>query len=130
MSGFDWVQARANCTIETVFQQLAKDVQGDLERFARLRPGLAESREYGECDKDRFFVRQKTHHTIVFERNIREGEIRIGRWAYLGEHTSLMVLNVRLGDDGQCILVDQYGNALKPWQVRRKALEETLFGSA
>ena len=127
MSGFDWVEARANCTVQSVFKQLAEDVQGDLDRFIQLLPGLAESREFGECDKDRFFVRHKQSHTVVFERE--DSEIRIGRWAYSGPHTPLMVLRVRLGDDGKCVLIDEDQKEWKPWQVRRKALEETLFGS-
>lgn len=127
-TAFDWVEARANCTIESVFKQLSEDVQGDLKRFINLRPGLAESREFGECDKDRFYVRHKQRHTVVFE--ISDSKIHIGRWAFMGEHTPLMVLRVGLGDDGKCRLIDEDQNEWKPWQVRRKALEETLFGAS
>ena len=38
-------------------------------------------------------------------------------------------LSVHLDDDGNCALTDKGGAIPKPWQVRRKALEETLFGS-
>ena len=55
--------------------------------------------------------------------------IRIGRWSHMGDHTPLMVLTVRLNDDGKCVLIDEDQNAWKLWQVRRKALEETLFGT-
>ncbi len=46
----------------------------------------------------------------------------------MGEHTPLMALAVRLDDDGKCVLIDEQQNAWKLRQVRRKALEETLFG--
>lgn len=126
MSEFDWVEARANCTIRAVFKKLAEDVQSDLERFRKLCPGPAESREFGDCGKDRFFVGHKQIHRVVFERD--HDEIRIGRWAYSGPHTPLMVLTVSLDDDGKCVLIDEKKKAWKPWQVRRKALEETFFG--
>lgn len=126
MSDFDWVKARADCTTEVVFKQLAEDARGDLDRFLLIRPGLAESCEFGECDKTRFFVRRKQSNTVVFE--CRESEIHIVRWAHLGDPTPLMVVTVRLDDKGKCVLIDADGNEWKPWQVRRKALEETLFG--
>ncbi len=50
------------------------------------------------------------------------------RWAHMGEHAPFMTLTVRLGDDGQCIPIDEAQTAWQPWQVRRKALEETLIG--
>ncbi len=40
-----------------------------------------------------------------------------------------MLLTVSLGDHGKCVLIDEDKKAWKPWQVRRKALEETLFGT-
>ena len=127
MSSFDWVEARANCTVHAVFKQLAEDVRADLERFTNLHPGPAQSREFDMCGDDRFFVGHRQVHRVVFERGT--SEIRIGRWAYMGEHTPIMVLTVRLGDDGKCVLIDEDQKEWKPWQVRRKALEETLFGS-
>ena len=38
-----------------------------------------------------------------------------------------MNFTVQLGDQGQCVLIDDEREALKPWQVRRIALEGTLF---
>ena len=125
MTEFDWVKARSDCTVRAVFKRLAEDVRSDLDRFALLHPGPAQSHEFGECGKDRFFVEHKKVHRVVFERE--DSEIRIDRWAYIGDHTPLMVLTVRLDDDGECAMVDEEQNALKPWQVRRKALEDTFF---
>ena len=39
----------------------------------------------------------------------------------------LWFLKVGLDDDGNCVLFDEEQNALMPWQVRRRALEETFF---
>lgn len=56
--------------------------------------------------------------------------MRIGRWLRSGKHTPLMALKVQLDDDGQCVLVDEQDNVWHRWQVRRRSLEETFFGSA
>lgn len=125
MSEFDWVKARSDCTVRAVFKKLAEDVKGDIARFANLHPGPAQSHEFGDCGKDRFFVESKQTHRVVFERE--DAEIHIVRWAYKGAHTPLMVLKVGLDDDGNCVLIDEEQNALMPWQVRRRALEETFF---
>ena len=59
MSEFDWVKARSDCTVSAVFKKLAEDVKGDIARFANLHPGPAQSHEFGDCGKDRFFVESK-----------------------------------------------------------------------
>ena len=125
MNEFDWVEARVNCTVATVFKKLAIDVQSDFARYEQLCPGKAQSRKYKNCEKG-FYVEFTHEHRVVFEHD--DTQIRIGRWAYRrGDHTPLMVLTVKLDDDGECILVDRDEKAWKPWQVRRKALEATLF---
>ena len=126
-SAFDWVEARANCTIAVVFEQLAKDAQGDLERHKALNPGPTQSLRFDTCNEDIFYVERYRNHRVVFTKE-RE-RICIIRWAYSGDPTPLMVLRVHMGDDGKCRLIDEDQNEWKPWQVRRKALEETLFGS-
>lgn len=127
MSQFDWVKARSNCTVSAVFEQLGKDVQSDLKRHSVLNPGPAQSLRFDTCSDDTFYVERDRHHRVVFSKE-RES-IGIVRWGYLGEAEPLMVLKVRLGDDGKCVLVDKDQNEWQPWQVRRKALEETFFGS-
>lgn len=128
MSGFDWVKARSDCTAHKVFEQLQADVKRDLDCFTKLHPGPAQSLEFEACGKDRFHVGHKQSHRVVFER--QDKEIHIVRWAYMGEATPLMVLTASLDDDGKCVLIDEEKKALKPWQARRKALEETLFGAS
>ena len=126
MSEFDWVEARSNCTVDKVFAQLAEDVQRDLERHNALNPGLAQCQNFHQCNERRFYVERARTHRVVFDR--KDGRIVIVRWAFMGDATPLMALAVRLGDDGSCVLINEEGEAWQPWQVRRKALEETLFG--
>ena len=126
MSEFDWVAARSACTLDKEFARLSSAVQDDLERHDALNPGLAQCQRFKPCGEDKFYVERPGVHRIIFEKE--RGRIRIGRWAHAGEHTPLMALRVRLDDDGECILVDEDQKTWKPWQVRRKALEETFFG--
>ena len=79
---FDWVKARSNCTVHEVFKQLIQDVQGDLDAFSKLHPGPAQSRSFGKCADDRFYVECKQYHRVVFERN--DATIKIDRWGKLG----------------------------------------------
>ena len=127
MSDFDWVRARSDCTVENVFEQLARAVQDDFQIYCARHPGPAQAREFGPCGKDRFYVGHRQVHRVVFER--ADSEIRIGRWAYMGEHTPLMILKARLAENGNCVLIDEDQKVWKLWQIRRKALEETLFGA-
>ena len=123
----DWVKARSDCTVRAVFKKLAEDVKGDIARFANLHPGPAQSREFGDCGKDRFLSSLSKPIGLCSRRE--DAEIHIVRWAYKGAQTPLMVLKVGLDDDGNCVLIDEEQNALMPWQVRRRALEETFFKS-
>ena len=126
MSEFDWVEARSNCTVIEVFKQLTEAVEEDLASYGRRHPGMAQACEFKKCGADRFYVGRLQSHRVVFERT--DSQIVIVRWAYMGAAEPLMALTVQLNDKGKCVLIDEQQIAWKPWQVRRKALEKTLFG--
>ena len=128
MTEFDWVAARSECTLEKEFDRLCAAVQRDLDRHKKLNPGLCQCQSFDTCGDDKFYVERAGAHRVIFE--IERGRIRIGRWDRSSEHTPLMALQVRLDDEGQCVLIDADGTAWRPWQVRRKALEDTLFGTS
>ena len=125
MSGFDWVQARSDCTLEKEFDRLFEAVKGDLERHGSINPGLSQCQKSERCRDGSFYVERPGVHRVVFTKD-RE-RIQIVRWSYMGDPTPLLSLTVEMDDDGECVLIDEGGTALKPWQVRRKALEDTLF---
>ncbi len=128
MSDFDWVEARSECTVDKEFDRLADAVQRDLERHNAINPGMAQCQRFNSCPDGAFYVERPQVHRVVFSKE--RGRIHIVRWAYTGNPTPLMALRVRFGEDGKCVLTDEDGKEWKPWQVRRKALEETLFGAA
>ncbi len=126
---FDWVEARSKCTLEATFEQLKVDVQKDFDRLAELKPGLSQSCTIGTCSQKIFYVERDKGHRVVFE--VGEEAIVIERWDYRGDSVAWSVeLSVRLDDGGNCVLVDQDEKAWWPWQVRRRALEDTLFQRA
>ncbi len=126
MNEIDWVEACSNCTVSKVFKQLSADVQEDLKRYEALNPNLAQCLQYDAEREDMFFVKRDGNHLVEFQ--LKNEKIHIDRWDRNGIHTHLLELDVQLDNDGECILVDNDENAWKPWQVRRKALEKTLFG--
>lgn len=108
------------------FDRLADAVKRDLERHNSLNPGLAQCQRFDLCEDGGFFVERQGIHRVVFTKE--RGRIHIVCWERMGDSTPIIVLRARLDDDGKCILVDEDQNEWKPWQVRRKALEVTLFG--
>ena len=66
MSEFDWVEARSNCTVQAVFEQLAKDAQSDLKRHETLNPGLVQYQRFKACSEDIVYVEWPGVHRVVF----------------------------------------------------------------
>ncbi len=126
MNKFDWVEACSNCTASKVFKQLSADAQEDLNRHKSLNPSLAQHQQYDAEREDMFSVKRSGDHCVVFQ--IKNEKIHIDRWDRMGNHTHLMELDVQLDKKGNCVLIDKQKKMFKPWQVRRKALEKTLFG--
>ena len=122
---FDWVRARANCTIENAFKQLHDSVIRDYEQHLRQNPELAQGLELGKCSDDKFFVKKDGVHIVVFE--LAHGKIRIERVSKTGETEKSITISVSLNDDGECVLKHGEG-IMYQWQVRRSMLENTFFG--
>ena len=128
MNQFDWVKARSECTVDKVFEQLVNAVQQDLKNFSALHPGPAQCRRFVSCGEERFFIEKTGVHRVVFEKS--KSNIQIDLWSAAGKHTHLMRLSVHLDDDGNCALTDEKQRVWSPWQVRRRALEDTFFATA
>ena len=126
MSGFNWVEARYDCTAESEFKKLADAVVEDIKARIGQDESIKHDLEYRPCDANKFVVRKHGSHEIVFERT---GEtINISYVHQSGTERRLLAVTVGMNEQGQCTLKN--GNKeLLPWQVRRIALEETLFGS-
>ena len=101
------------------------DVREDVAARVKQDFSMDQRLKCDRCNKDRFFVRLYGSHEIVFT---RQGEdIQIGYAHQSGEKRHLLTVTVGMNDQGECTLHDG-DKELHSWQVRRIALEETLFG--
>jgi hypothetical protein len=122
---FDWVGARAACSVGGVFQGLCLKVQADLEkRNAQL--GLAFDKFDSSYDNGDLVVFRKTpnSHQIYRLRATENGIVFIDDIA----KKIILQSTLTMCDDGQCRLKIA-DRECEFWQFRRRALEPFLFGA-
>ena len=126
MTNFDWVTARNNCTAASEFENLRAAVIDDMKTRIAQDDALKHALEYRDHGADKFAVRKQGSHEILFQRV--DETIKIVNIHQSGTERHLLTVTVGMNEQGQCTL-KRGDDELLPWQVRRKALEETLFGS-
>jgi hypothetical protein len=127
MSGdFDWVNARAACSLSVVFKELEFGARHDIDAIKVKRPDAEGEFKVVLDDGQR-------HFAVIRERRTRTDSVN-----FTLEDTQIIVKNpgpggvsfiatLTLNDNGECRLKVN-GKELEQWQVRRKALEDLLFG--
>jgi hypothetical protein len=122
MSEFNWVEARAKCSLAEMYSQIRLDVEADVEARNKLLPSGA---HYGFK-----FTRASGRFTVLTESNgpnksidfvLSEKYIEI-----LSEKSPMFTATVGLNDDGECILLVN-GIERKRWQVAKMALDHIFF---
>jgi hypothetical protein len=119
---FDWVAARAKCSIGVVFERLREQVRTDVE--ARKRQTETD-RHYAMSfvSEGRMFAALVESHQIhdVISFVLEDDAIEVR-----DKEKALFVSTVGLNNEGRCIMkIDNQEYEL--WQVRRLALEKLLF---
>jgi hypothetical protein len=118
---FDWVTARAECSINVVFRTICLGIESDVAtRNASIGTGTP-------------FVTKYEGDDLVVFRNVQRSPFLVFRQTENGiealdGHTKAVRLAafITLCDDGQCRLM--VGGAERVfWQFRRRALEELFF---
>lgn len=122
MPDFEWVKARAACSVEHMFTQLRLEIEQDVKTRNELRP---ENPYYGfkiASTKDSFAVLRMGNHissnTAFFCRSDR---IEVKR-----DEQPLFTAKVRLNDDGECVF-DIDGEEKHSWHLRNMALSSLFF---
>jgi hypothetical protein len=121
---FDWVKARADCSIFSMFEKLKLQVQQDIVRRQSLEPKegggylfrFTEDATGATATAERGTVRDKVSFHLtenVIEIKDKEGKVRLGATA-------------TLSDDRECLLVVD-GKEREMWQIRKAALEPLFF---
>jgi hypothetical protein len=131
MGNFNWVHARAHCSLEGVFHILHEIVDSDVKDVNALkRQGVtfrlntdATRKIIVARDRDLGGVIESTG--IVFE--LFPDKITIAHKQGALIDKSLFSAVPSLNEDGEC-LMEVNGKSLKLWQVSRKALENLFFG--
>jgi len=123
---FDWVKARAACSIAVVFKELQMGVKADVE-IANALPGREGQFKVADGgDSDHFaVVRDQPRGNTDSVEFVRSG----GRITAAHSRTKAKVeATLTLNDDGECRLKVN-GKEVGQWQFRRKALEDLFFDS-
>lgn len=120
----NWVEKRAACRVEEVFNQLCNEIESDI-RFVNglLRKELYFKQE--PLSDGTLVIGQPNRYprlTVSIGINI-ERKIAVRDQATPAEWT----VRVGLNNEGRCVMRLEDGTELETWQFRKKALEELFF---
>lgn len=123
----DWVQVRAICTLDKMFEQLHAAIKNDVADINSIRKFPAEtgfevtesSRAYAFTVKRAEAIRPWVTFAIIGDRiNVTTDSDGKGR-----------DYRITMSDEGRCKLIEN-GEEREQWQVRKAALEWLFFPSS
>lgn len=126
---FDWVRARAACSLERIFLVLSETAAGDVRAANELRPSRARF-EHKSLDRKFLVIRQEDAGgvtqaaSVVFE--LQENGIAVRRITPARAPEPIFTAKPSLTPEGECLL-EVGRQQLRPWQVSRLALEDLFF---
>ena len=121
--GFDWVSARAACSLGAMFETLRTQVRADVEAADQMR-------SEGENRYAFTFISQERMFAAVVEgtgiRHVISFKLHDGFISVQDHERDLYQATVNLNDEGQCV-IRVNAREYAPWQFRKLALESLLF---
>lgn len=121
----DWVNARANCESETVFEELSDAVEEDVKLYnSRFNPQIAQAPVFQKRKEFPVFsVYRRTlagSVSVTFSRKLDLIEV--------ADECGVQSLSAIpfFSDNGRCKF-QVGGEEIEQWQLRRKALEAIFF---
>jgi len=125
---FDWVKARANCSILHVFNELRLGAEEDVKKM-NSQPPLA------EYPAPRFAVRANTagDYFVVFRADNANARVEFNcetNRMMVSRDQRQFAVTLTLNNEGHCKLRVDGGEELEQWQLRRMMLEDLFFGLA
>ena len=130
MADFEWVRARAECSIGIVFQKLKDHVKGDMEKRLELR-------EKGERVKFQMGEKEPADSFSVYREGEHQGVYGLKSLKFVMQRHNILVVDdndvvqlsaaLTLDNEGLCKLQVK-GENLEEWQFRKMALENLFFG--
>jgi len=125
---FDWVKARADCSVLVVFNQLRLAVEEDIKiinvtpRPLEYQPSFGiRSNWAGDC----FVVFQVENSSLRVEFNCQRDYFEVTT-----QDNKQFKVTLTLNNEGRCKLRVDGGEELEEWQLRRMMLEDLFFTSS
>lgn len=125
MSDFDWVNARAECSLVAAFIRLEKSIKDDT---AAANQHFKDHRKFGVVtlqDGNSFSVYEDVQPPRHISFKLSESRISVVRRCDGGENIQFSA-TLTINKDKQCRFLVA-GEELEEWQFRKKALEPLFF---
>jgi hypothetical protein len=125
-TNFNWIKARADCSVAQVFKQLELGARNDVEAANEQRKSEEHHVFSVSAEPGRFSVVRGSRnvHPVSVDFSLEGEEIA----ACVGNEIKLTA-TITLNNEGRCMLKVN-DEELEQWQVRRTALEDLFFGKS
>jgi hypothetical protein len=124
MSDFDWVNARAECSLVAAFIRLEKSIKDDT---AAANQRFKDRRKFGVTiqDSNSFSVYEEVQPPRHITFKLSESQISVVKRCD-GREDIQFSATLTINKDKQCRFLVE-GEELEEWQFRKKALEPLFF---
>jgi hypothetical protein len=125
MADFDWIKARAACSLQVLFKQLQVAVEGDVAAANELPNNVRSDAKFEVSPREGRFVVTRQHdddgvRAVKFI--LEKAQIVVDKGAGVS-----FTAKPSLNTEGVCKL-RVHSTDLELWQVCRMALEDLIFG--
>jgi hypothetical protein len=124
MENFDWVGARANCSLAQVFKQLELGARNDVDAANMKRTPQDRYKFSVSAEHGRFSVTRESNDALPLSVDFSLERTEIV--ACMGNEIKVKAI-IALNNEGRCMLKVN-DEELEQWHVRRMALEDLFFG--
>jgi len=121
MSDLDWVTARHQCSLDSIFNQLATQVQADVETRKALSSGTPL-----RCDVENHVISVILEGIPGMADSVHFCKTESGIEVWDKNRKHMFVGTPTLNDEGECRLKVK-GEEKELWQFRKMALEDLFF---
>jgi hypothetical protein len=126
---FDWVTARKNCCLGTVFEALKLSIKGDIEKRNLMRKPYLEDIPNAFMYKFDMTGTSKSFAVILTGQGIHGSVTFVLSDSCIEVQSESAVMfraTIGLNDDGDCAFYVN-GQERQSWQIRKEALEKLFF---
>jgi hypothetical protein len=123
---FNWVKARAECSIAKMFSMLETDVKSDVEVRNELSKQSPDGRSFEFHDSDRAFM--VLRYIVGMPKPMKVDFVLKDDSIEVSGHGAEFSVGVWLNSNGSCVYSTLGSQNLESWRVRRMALNALFFG--